>query len=81
MRIRFSNKNRVIHYTRGMTDSDVINILEKRIAKRSLELEKRLWIVKQYESFSKAQENDKSWLSLFKSGSFTIESKVGDSHD
>lgn len=60
MRLKFLKNT--IYYPKGATRSDVIAELKRRISKRQIEIERREWIVKQYESLLKKQDEDKKWL-------------------
>lgn len=62
MRLHYKNKGTVIVYTRGMTNQDAIKLLNKRISNREKEIQKRKWIVDQYNSLVAANELDKSWV-------------------
>lgn len=41
MRLHYKNKGSVLVYSRGMTNQDSINLLNKRIANREKEIQKR----------------------------------------
>lgn len=72
-KIRFKGKNNdTIVYSSGMSDNDVIEILERRIKKRQVELDKRKWIYVEYCSLMKLQKIDERWLKNFHNG-FSIE--------
>lgn len=62
MAVRFTNKGRTIVYRKGQSRLDVIAELEKRIAKRQKELDKRRWIVDEYNSLLSKQAEDRSWV-------------------
>ena len=62
MVVRYTNKGRVMRYTKGASKEDVMSFLSSRIAKRQKEIDKREWIVREYNSLIKKQEEDKSWL-------------------
>ena len=47
--MRLSFKKNTIFYPKGVTRSDVIKELGRRISKRKIEIERREWIAKQYE--------------------------------
>lgn len=60
--MRLSFKKNTIIYPKGATRSDIVKELERRISKRKIEIERREWIVKQYESLVKKQAEDVGWL-------------------
>lgn len=67
--VRFKGKyNNTIVYSKGMTDSEIISVLEKRISKRQIELDKRKWIYDEYISLCRLQDLDVKWLNDFKNG-------------
>lgn len=59
MGLRF--KGNTIFYPKGASRDDVVSMLDKRIEKRSIEIERREWIAKEYERLCKLQEEDKKW--------------------
>ncbi len=64
--IRYSKKNTVIHYKKGMTNEDAIKEIENRMRKRMKELDKRQWIVDEYNSLKEKQEVDREWIGILK---------------
>lgn len=72
--VRFKGKNNnTIVITSGMTDKDVVEVLQKRLAKRQIEIDKRKWLVDEYISLTKKQEIDRKWLYAFEHENFSIE--------
>lgn len=73
--IRYSKKNTVIHYTKGMTNEDAIKEIEKRMRKRQKELDKRQWIVDEYNSLKEKQLVDRDWLGVLKRNEIILSEK------
>ncbi len=69
MSVRFKgHNNNTIVYSKGMTDKDIMDVLSRRIQKRQVELDRRKWIVDEYNSLLKKQNTDKQWLAEFNKG-------------
>ena len=72
--VRFKGKNHnTIVYSSGMSDKDIIEVLERRIKKRQVEIDKRKWIYDEYNSLFTKQLIDKNWLADFKSKRISVE--------
>ena len=64
--IRYKNKGHTLVYKKGQSRLEVQTELEKRIAKRQKELDKRQWIVNEYNSLLCKQAEDRDWLNWVK---------------
>ena len=60
--MKVSYKKNVILVTKGASLQDTISFVEKRIAKREAEMQRREWIYKEYVALQKKCAEDKSWL-------------------
>lgn len=61
MKVTYKRGNTIV-YTKGMSLEQVIEFIEKRMKKRTDELQKREWIVKEYRSLEAKQAEDRQWL-------------------
>lgn len=55
-------KGNLLTYTKGMTTEKLILHFRSRIEKREKEIEKREWIVKEYNSLVEKNKVDRGWL-------------------
>ena len=65
MSVRY--KGNTIIYKKGMTTQDCINVIEKRIKKRTEEIKIYEIFYKKYLSLEKKQKEDREWLMHLKS--------------
>ena len=70
MGITVKYKGNIMTHTKGATAEQVIEVIEKRMARREQELQKREWVVKEYRSLEAKQAEDREWLAWVKAGNF-----------
>ena len=64
--VRFKKNGSVIVHSAGSTQEDCIQVLERRVAKRKIELDVYERFYKRYLSLKKAQCRDEEWIYYLK---------------
>lgn len=62
MKVNYTNKNTTLVYSKGATREQIIEFIKNRIEKRQIELDKRQWIIDEYNRIMEKQKQDKEWL-------------------
>lgn len=66
MKVHYKDNNTTLVYSKGATREDIITYIQERIEKRQAELNKRQWVVDEYNRISEKQKQDIDWLDYIK---------------
>lgn len=62
MKVRYTNKNTTLEYSKGATKEQIVEFIQNRIVKRQIEIDRRQWIADEYNRLLEKQRQDQEWL-------------------
>lgn len=62
MKVSYTNKNTTLVYSKGATKEQIVEFIRNRISKRQIEIDRRQWIVDEYNRILEKQKQDQEWL-------------------